>query len=259
MRCEVNIFPRGVSVLTFVLAMFCCANAQNFQGAYVGGYAGGNQGNADAHTFTVFSPTGYFATSSVPAIAAVGDQKVSPSGFSGGGTAGVNLQHKWLVFGGEADFGFMSMSASTTGTAPYPCCPTTNFAVTQTVSTDWLFTGRGRLGFATGKILIYGTGGLAATKLNYQALFTDTFATAQENGGVDHTRKGWVGGAGAEYRVGPRWSVKGEFLQTDFGQAQTTSTNLTAFSLPIAFPTNTFTHNASLTAHLFRGGLNYHF
>jgi len=127
------------------------------------------------------------------------------------------------------------------------------------VSTDWLFTGRGRLGFATGKLLVYGTGGLAATNLNYKALFTDTFATAHENASVEEKRKGWIAGGGAEFRVNHHWSIKGEYLYADFGQEQTKSTNLTAFTPPIAFPSNVFTHNADLTARIFRGGLNYRF
>ena len=158
-------------MLALLLPAFVAANAQNFQGIYAGAYAGGNQGNSDAHTFTKFSPVGYFATSSVPAIATVGNQNLSPSGFSGGGTFGFNLQHHAFVYGAEMDFGSMSISASRTGTATYPCCAPTAFTVTQTINTDWLFTGRGRLGVATGPILFYGTGGLAATNLKYQALF----------------------------------------------------------------------------------------
>jgi outer membrane immunogenic protein len=267
MRCDLNSFLRGLSVLTFVMALICTAHAQSFQGAYVGGYAGGNQGNSDAHTFTVFSSSGYFATSSVPAIANAGNQNLTPSGISGGGTFGFNLQHKSLVYGGEMDFGSMSMSqTANSGPIQYPCCPPTatfpnNFTVTQTVSTDWLFTGRGRLGFAKGRTLIYGTGGLAAANFTYKALFNDTFATAlaHENGGVDQKRKGFIGGAGAEFRMGHRWSLKGEFLFADFFQGQTTSLNLAAFTPTIPFPTNTFTHKADLAAKIFRSGFNYHF
>jgi outer membrane immunogenic protein len=259
MRWNLNSFLRRICVIAFVLSAFGAANAQNFQGIYIGAYAGGNQGNSDAHTFTVFSPVGYFATTSVPAISTVGNQHLSPSGFSGGGTFGFNLQHHAFVFGAETDFGSMSLSASRTGTATYPCCAPTAFTVTQTINTDWVFTGRGRLGFAAGPVLFYGTGGLAATRVNYQALFTDTFATAHENAGIDKNRKGWIAGGGAEVRMSHHWSIKGEFLHADFGQEVTTSTNLTAFTPPIHFAQNTFTHNADLTAHIFRGGLNYRF
>lgn len=257
-----NSFLKGICVFSFVLLSFsAAANAQNFQGIYVGAYAGGNQGNSDAHTFPAFSSFGYFNPTSPGAIGAVGNQHLSPSGFSGGGTFGFNVQHHAFVFGGETDFGSMGLSASKTGTATYPCCPSTGFTVTQTINTDWLYTGRGRLGFAAGKALFYGTGGLAATKLKYSALFTDTFAAAHENAAFDKARKGWIGGGGVEVRMSHRWSVKGEFLHADFGQELTTSTNLTAIFGPttVLFPQNPFTHNADLTAHIFRGGLNYRF
>ena len=261
MRCALNSFLKGICVLSFVLLSFAAANAQNFQGIYVGAYAGGSQGNSDAHTFPAFSPVGYFALSSTGAIGTVGSQHLSPSGISGGGTFGFNVQHHAFVFGAETDFGSMSLSASKTGTATYPCCAPTAFTVTQTINTDWVYTGRGRLGFAAGNFLVYGTGGVAATRLNYQELFTDTFATAHETGGFDKVRKGWIAGGGVEVRVSHHWSVKGEFLHADFGQEVTSSTNLTIISgtTTVPFPQNPFTHNADLTAHIFRGGLNFRF
>jgi outer membrane immunogenic protein len=260
-----NSFLRGLFVFTFGMAIICSAHAQSFNGAYIGGYAGGNQGTSDAHTTTVFSSSGYFATSSVPAIATAGNQSMSPNGFSGGGTVGTNVQHKSLVYGGELDFGSMSMSASAiTGPVQYPCCPPTptspnNFTVTQNISTDWLFTGRGRVGFATGRMLIYGTGGLAAANFNYRALFTDTFAAAHESGTVNQKRKGFIGGGGTEFRMSQHWSLKGEFLFADFFQGQAVSLNLTAFASATNFPTNGFTHKADLNAKIFRSGFNYRF
>jgi outer membrane immunogenic protein len=261
MRCDLNRFFRGTCVLAFALVALCSAKAQDFKGFYIGGYAGGNPSTSDAHTFTVFSsaPTAYFAPTSIPAIAGVGNMTLNPSSFSGGGTVGLNLQHNALVIGVEADFGSMSLSESKTGTATYPCCAPTAFTITQSVKTDWLITVRPRVGFVFGPVLFYGTGGLAATYLNYQAVFTDTFASATENGGVDSTRKGWTGGAGAEMKLhNKHWSIKGEYLHADFGQVQTTSTNLAA-PAGVFHPVNVFTHNADLASNLFRFGLNYRF
>src|SRR5262249_21055929 len=154
---------------------------------YIGANLGGVNGNSDAQTSTIFSSTGYFASTSVPAIAAVGKQNISPSGFTGGGQAGYNFQHNEFLLGAEVDFGGMSLDDSKSGTATYPCCAPTAFTVKQTAETSWLFTLRPRVGFTGGPVFVYGTGGLAVTSLNYQALFTDTFATAHENGGVDET------------------------------------------------------------------------
>src|SRR5689334_23253136 len=103
MRCVLKRFFAGTCVLAFLLVAFAPANAQDFKGFYIGGYAGGNPSKSDAHTFTVFSPTGYFALSSTPAIATVGNMSgsnnLSPNSFSGGGTVGFNLQHKAFVIG----------------------------------------------------------------------------------------------------------------------------------------------------------------
>lgn len=250
-------FCEVVCVIVCALAAMP-ASAGDFKGFYVGGNLGGVNGNSNAQTSTVFSSTGYFASTSVPAIASVGAQNPTPSGFTGGGQAGFNFQHKAFVVGFEVDFGGMSLSDSKSGTAPYPCCPTTSFTITQTVNTDWLFTLRPRVGFTGGPVLVYGTGGLAMTNLNYQALFTDTFASAHENGGVDSTQTGWGAGAGVEIKPGKHWSVRGEYLHVDFGSVSTTSTNLTS-APSSSFPTNVFTHSTDLTGHVYRFGFNYHF
>jgi len=249
----------GISVIV-LLALSGVSSAQaDFKGFYFGGYVGGANENSDAKTSTVFSPTGYFATTSVPAIATAGAQSLSPSGFSGGGQAGYNFQVRHFVVGLETDIGSVSMSDSKSTTATYPCCAPTNFTVKQTVETNWMFTLRPRVGFVTGPLLVYGTGGMAVANLNYQALFTDTFATAHENGGAEENQVGWTGGGGAEFKVGPHWSVKGEYLYADLGSVSTTSTNLTAFTPAIPFPTNVFTHTADLRGHNYRFGFNIHF
>lgn len=105
-------------------------SSPSWRGFYIGGNAGGVKGNSDAFTSTVFSPTGYFALSSVPAIAGVGHQLLSPRGFTGGGTGGYNYQTGYWVIGVEGDFNSMHVKDDFTGTALYPCCAPTNFTIT---------------------------------------------------------------------------------------------------------------------------------
>lgn len=254
-----KMFLGKTCVLMAALLGAVWAQAGDFSGLYIGANLGGSHNDSNAQTSTVFSSSGYFATSSVPAIAATGIQNPTANGFAGGGQAGYNLQRHRIVLGVEADFGAMNLSASSTGTATYPCCPTTGFTITQSMSTSWLFTVRPRVGFALGRLLVYGTGGMAVTDVNYKALFTDTFATAAENGGVNANQTGWIAGGGAEVKLSHRWSLKGEMLHADFGSMTNTSTNLTAFTPPISYPTNVFTHSADLTSNIFRTGLNLHF
>jgi outer membrane immunogenic protein len=256
-----NRFSTGLCAMILALGAGVSAQTTDWKGFYVGGNAGGVKGSADTFTSTVFSPTGYFAMSSVPAIAAVGKQKLSPRGFTGGGQVGYNFQTGHFVLGLETDFGAMHVNDDFVGSTTYPCCAPTNFTVKQSISTDWLWTARPRVGVAAGPVLVYGTAGVALTNLSYQALFIDTFATAHENAGVDEIRTGWIAGGGVEFKIGggSHWSMKGEYLLADFGQVKTTSTNLTAFTPAVAFPTNVFTHQADLQQHIFRTGFNYRF
>ncbi|HLJ28273.1 MAG TPA: outer membrane beta-barrel protein [Candidatus Angelobacter sp.] len=250
----------GICVCFFALIAGVSANADDFKGFYVGANAGGAFGSANAQTTTVFSPTGYFATTSPGAIAIAGNQNLSPKGGTFGGQAGLNLQFHRLVAGFELDFGGMKLSQSQSTSGTYPCCAPTGFTVNQSVNTDWLFTLRPRVGFTAGHWLVYGTAGLAVTNLTYKAQFTDTFATANESGQANLTQTGWTAGGGVEYHLkSSHWSVKGEYLFANFGSVTTTSTNLTAFTPPIAFPQNPFTHTTNLHANVARAGFNYRF
>jgi outer membrane immunogenic protein len=156
----------------------------------------------------------------------------------------------------------MHVSDDFVSTALYPCCAPTNFTIKQTVKTSYLFTARPRIGIASGPVMVYGTGGVAMTNFDYSENFIDTFATAHESASTSSKLTGWTGGGGVEFKVGGggHWSIKAEYLFADFGSGvKTTSTNLTAFTPPSAFPSNIFTHQADLTQNLFRTGINFRF
>ena len=228
-------------------------------GAYVGGSLGYGWTDAKARTATVFSPTGYFATTSVPAINAAGMQTVKPRGVDAGLDAGYDLHSGKLLFGVAADISLLHGSDSASTTATYPCCAPTAFTVRQSVKTNWMATLRARAGIDFGNATAYVTGGYAGLKARYSSLFTDTFATALEQGSSSKYRSGWVVGAGADIRVGKQWSVQPEFLHADFGHISAAGSTLTAFSPAISFPTNTFTHRASIKTDVVRVGIHYHF
>jgi outer membrane immunogenic protein len=253
--------------LAAAVALYACAGGVAFAqssgtdwtGFYLGGNVGHESGSSDVTTSTVFSPTGYFASSSVPAIATAGAGNLSPSGFTGGLTGGYNWQRGSVVFGLEADFDSLNSDDTRSATATYPCCAPTAFTVTERTKTSDLFTARGRLGLASNKSLFYVTAGWARARIKVDDLFTDTFATAHESFSDSRTKNDWIYGLGYEHACKDNWSFKLEYLHADFGTVTGTSNNLTAFTPSVAFPSNTFTHTADLSMNLFRVGVNYRF
>ncbi|QOG20695.1 MULTISPECIES: outer membrane protein [Bradyrhizobium] len=233
------------------------APVYNWTGFYVGGNVGGQWGSANPSTSTVYDPAGYFFTTSVPAVNAVGAQHVNSSSVTGGFTAGYNWQVNNAVFGLEGDINYFGFKGSATGSALYPCCAPFAFTVNSSVSADWLATIRGRLGFlAAPSWLIYATGGAAIAEVKGNFNFTDTFG-ATESAAIRDTRVGWTAGVGGEYAVGNGWSLKAEYLYVDLGRATTTSTNLANFGL--TFPGNGYTHSVDIKSNIVRVGLNYKF
>lgn len=244
-------------------------DSETWKGWYVGVYGGGTFNRSDVATSTIYSSTGYLAQASVTAINTAGVQQIKPNGFTGGGTFGYNHQTGALVVGAELDFGAMNANEGVSSGATYPCCSLTRFTINQATKTRWLLTARPRLGVAVGNAMIYGTGGLAVTDVNYAATFTDTYANATESAAFKKNKAGWTLGGGAEFKIGSNWSVKGEYLYADFGSTSVTSTNLNATSIVnrpenvfapgVAYPTNIFTHSSDLRINNVRFGINYHF
>ncbi len=238
------------------------APIDSWTGFYVGGNVGGQWGSADPTTSTIYSPTGYFATSSIPAINALGQQSFNSSSVTGGFTAGYNWQVSNIVFGLESDINYFGFKGSATSSALYPCCAPTGFTIASSASADWLATIRGRLGVvATPNLLLYATGGAAIADVKANFAFTDNFASATESGSISSTRVGWTAGGGGEYSIGNGWSVKDEYLYVDLGRSGINSTNLTSsfFALRFPSPTNVYTHSVDVRSNIVRVGLNYKF
>jgi outer membrane immunogenic protein len=232
----------------------------NWTGPYVGASAGGALGSSSTSQSTVFSPTGYFAPSSVPAINSAGAKNLSPDGFIGGLHGGYDWQFpNNIVVGLRGEAAYMPTSDSSSSTVVYPCCAPTSFTVTNKVSTDWFLSVRPRVGYAIGNFLPYLTGGVSVTDLRTKFSFTDTFATAAESASKTSIRPGWSVGAGLEYAVANNWSLSAEYLYSDFGRVSTSGNTLTAFTPPSAFPTNPYSHSADLQIHAIRIGFSYHF
>ncbi|HXC16329.1 MAG TPA: outer membrane beta-barrel protein [Holophagaceae bacterium] len=231
----------------------------NWTGFYLGGNAGYAFGKSDVTTSTVFSPTGYFANSSVNSINATGADSVKPKGFTGGLTLGYNAQDGAAMYGFEMDLNAFSVKGDRSTTVVYPGFAPTTYTVNQTTKGGYLGTFRGRIGYAAGRSLWYGTAGLALASIKIEDSFSDTFATAAESASKSKTKAGWTLGGGYELDMQNQWSFKAEVLYVDLGKVSTSSSNLTAFTPAMAFPMNTFSHSANLKSEAIRFGFNYRF
>jgi outer membrane immunogenic protein len=233
--------------------------------SWTGFYIGANAGYAwgrDAVSTSVFAPfnTDAAGIMDTAALRAAGSRNFYPSGFTGGIQGGWNYQVGNAVFGLEFDFNSFRLRGSNSGTFTFPSTlpggpigpPTAFFSTIHSVSTDWLFTARPRLGWARDHWLIYITGGLAVTRESFNqtvfllAPFVSTALTTT-------TRAGWTIGGGLEYALDYNWSIKAEYLYVDFGTASVVGTTLPAGGGISFIPS---TH---LTASIARVGLNYRF
>ena len=149
------------------------AGAFSWTGFYVGGNAGGAWGNEQvSQTFTAPAP---FLAVDTAAISSSASQTFRPGSATAGGQAGYNYQWGNWVVGGEVDFEYLGVRGFNSGNFPFPSTlpggaagpPTAFFNTATSVSADWLFTARPRIGWATDEWLLYVTGGLAVGRESF--------------------------------------------------------------------------------------------
>ncbi len=179
-----------VFALTSALTlMVMSANAADIYRPGPGGYKDGPAYvGVDWSGFYVGVNGGYGWTANTDS--AVGD--LNPAGGFAGGQIGYNWQgglgfgRSW-VFGIEADIQGADISDRD--------------VFGDRARMDMFGTVRGRMGYAFGPTLVYGTGGFAYGNV--------------ENGvpgfKVSETQTGYVVGGGVEYKLNPAWSVKAEY------------------------------------------------
>lgn len=174
------------------------------------------------------------------------------SGVVGGLQAGVNFQQGSFVYGVEADYQYAGLDQSdsffATDEGPF---------YETGAELKHFGTLRGRLGYAMDTVLFYGTAGLAVGKGEGTLSITgggpggpagETFSDKQSEWFV-----GYAVGAGVEAAIArSNWSVKAEYLYTDFGDQ--------TFDFSFAGTGgDTASNRSSIDAHLVRLGVNYRF
>ena len=156
-----------------------------------------------------------------------------PQGFGGGLTIGYNRQYGNFVAGLEADAILSGMKGDSSSTS---------FGGSSgSVKYPWLVTVRPRAGYAFDNLLVYATAGLAVGGVEVKAAANAPAATLSKTS----TRAGLAAGAGVEYAVTDKISLKAEYL---FVNLQTQKDTF-----------GPYTTNSVATSHHGRIGLNYAF
>ena len=225
-------------------------------GLYVGLNAGGVWGNTDIDYRA--SDFGFSGPAGAALLNSVASGKVESSGFTAGGQIGYNYQFGRTVLGVEADLQYTDLSGSrfVSLTVPPALGGPLIDTFSQSMSSKWLSTLRGRLGFANGPWLLYATGGLAVAEVSYTDVGFFPFLPSTNAASRTETRAGWTIGAGAEWMFGSNWSVKAEYLYVDLGTTSYTSVNNVLNAPPTLA---TITHDHHLTENIGRVGINYRF
>jgi high affinity Mn2+ porin len=216
----------------------------NWTGFYVGGHIGLASGNSS----WTLTPTGGGA----PVAGSFGLYQ-SPNAFkeSGSWFEGVQGGYNWMlrnrvVLGVEADGSFPTfpdpishLSVGGLSNFTSPTFGAGSFGENALASG----TLRGRVGYAPGHWLFYATGGLAWS-------YDKQTLTQNASGNTEDrflTRYGWAAGVGVETAIAPNWTVRGEFLWTEFP------------SIAIDFPVSGQRVNSGWSEQQFRMALNYRF
>ncbi len=168
--------------------------AFDWSGFYIGGHTGYSRGASSA----VLTDPPIASTSNIF------------GGVIGGVQAGYNFRlPSGLLLGVEADLSFPNYLTSNEIVSRLT---TARSDVAEQL--DYVGTARGRIGYASGHWLAYATGGLAFTGER----FINSPAVGDEEKNI-HRRLGWAAGAGLEYGFAPHWSVRLEYLYSQFERA----------------------------------------
>jgi outer membrane immunogenic protein len=172
------------------------------------------------------------------------------SGFIGGAQAGYNWEYaRGFLLGVEGDFDGIAAKRTIaqpglvpTGVAPFTGPSSSSFER----EADWVSTLRARFGVQVlnGSFMPYVTAGGAAAEVKMSSAFICTAcAPATPAAGVTAastiTRFGGAVGAGFEWMIVPKFTIKGEYMYVEVGNS-----------------TNTLTYNGTTVTYSGRNGLN---
>ena len=157
-----------------------------------------------------------------------GDNTSPVGGFAGGNIGyDFTLHNNWIL-GVEADANFSNASDSGSGGGGF---------YTFEQKLDYFGTLRGRIGYAVGSNLFYGTGGWAWGHGTRNVAFPfGTFSDKQ-------SLSGWTLGAGVEHEFTPNVIGRMQYLYTDYGTA---NYNILGLPVPVSMNTSTLSLGINL-------------
>jgi outer membrane immunogenic protein len=236
----------------------------NWTGFYIGGNVGGIWNDTRDDAF----PTGCFLTSvtcggGVPLNPLRSDSvRLNGSGFTGGGQAGYNWQSGGFVGGIEADINYSGINDGSFINRPVAAPLVGNYIHGESDKLQWFGTVRGRAGFTvTPSFLVYATGGLAFGEVKSASTTAFTATADTYAGTLDDTRAGYAVGAGGEWMIAPKWSIKAEYLFVDLGKSSYTQicTAPGVCTSPPQVSAASYGTDLHNRYNIARVGLNYHF
>lgn len=144
------------------------------------------------------------------------------SSWVAGGHLGYNWQRGAWVFGLEGDISGMHLKSDANALL------TTGATANVNADVDWYGTVRGRLGWTSGPVLFYGTGGLAFGGIDLDSSMFSPSGPRSLVSQASTTRAGWVAGAGIDYMWRPDLILKLAYQYVDLG-SETVAGSSTAF------------------------------
>jgi outer membrane immunogenic protein len=181
-----------------------------------------------------------------------GSNSASASSWLAGAHAGYNWQRGSAVFGFETDLSATRLKSTMSGGLSYPflAVPLLSDAASTTGSIDWYGTLRGRLGWAAGPVLFYGTAGLAYGNVSLSSMFSGAGLTTIAQ--TSSLKTGWVAGGGVEYLLRPNLILSLGYQYVDLGTLNLASSTTTSFTV-----SQTASARAQFQAVM--AGLSWHF
>jgi outer membrane immunogenic protein len=258
----------GASGLAFAADMPVKARAPvapppTWTGFYIGINGGGAWGKTETSLNALNSPVAFYNPANIPGVNRAGSMSFDDSSGIFGGQIGYLQQAGQAVLGIEAAFDWQKLKGSASVTQPYFANPQL-FTINESVSSNWLFTFLGRVGWDMGSWYPYLTGGVAVSDLTYNFSYTDVVFAPGCVGcaaSFSQTRWGPAVGGGVEWRWDSHWSLRGEYLFVQFQDVTGGSTLTQPFAVPgeVAGATALFNHTAKVKESIARGFLSYRF